>query len=72
MSNCDLLTKDERAIATKLGWDVHHVFDLETQKWCVRILPTTSLGGVIHLAKTGNPLATKALRLVMHGAEGKK
>lgn len=72
MSNCDLLTKDERAAAANLGWDVHHVYELETRKWGIRILPTTSLGHVINLAKLGNPLATKALKLVMHGPEGKK
>lgn len=72
MSNLGLLTKEEDALAASQGWGVHHIYELETQKWVIRILPSTVAQSIVNLARQGNPLATKALRLVMHGPEGKK
>lgn len=71
MSNLGLLTKEESLVAFAQGWSVHHVYELEAQKWVIRILPSDAAAGVVNLARQGNMLATKALRLVMHGAEGK-
>ncbi len=72
MSNSGLLTTEETTLAASQGWGVHHVYELEAQKWVIRILPSTTAQGIVNLARQGNPLATKALRLVMHGPEGKK
>lgn len=72
MSKLDLLTKEENLVASALGWGLHHVYELEAQRWGIRILPADRAQVVVNLAKQGNPLATKALRLVMHGTEGKK
>lgn len=71
MSNFDLLTKEEDVAAAAQGWNVYHVYELEAQKWVIRVLPAEVVPGVINLAKQGNPLAIKALRLVMHGQGAK-
>jgi len=72
MSNFDLLTKEEALVAFAQGWSVHHVYELETQKWGIRILPSDAAAGVVNLARQGNALALKALRLTVHGNKGKE
>lgn len=76
MSNLDLLSKEEDALAASQGWSLNHVFDLSTNKWRVMVLgmpsAETAAHFVVNQARNGHSLATKALRLVMHGPEGKK
>ena len=68
----DLMTPEEDKAAAAQGWALCHVYELEAQKWVVRVLPAGAASVVVNLAKEGNSLAVKALRLVMHGPEGKK
>ncbi len=72
MSKCDLLTKEESLVASALGWGLHHVYELEAKRWGIRILPADRAQVVVNLAKQGNPLALKALRLTVHGNKGKE
>ena len=68
----DLLTVEEDKAAAAQGWVLAHVYDMEVKQWVVRILPATAVPQVVALAKTGNALALKALRILAHGPEGKK
>ena len=71
----DLLTEKEDAEAASMGWALQHVYDLETARWRVQVLslhpvhPNAEAAGahVVGQARVGQPLETKALRLVMGG-----
>lgn len=76
MSKLELLNPKETAIAAAMGWSVRHVYDLRSARWLVLVmpavlgsapLPTAESAGifVINLARQGNALAVKAMRLVM-------
>lgn len=71
MSN-DLLTPAESAEAAAQGWGIHHVFDLATSSWSIRILPTDKVTLVVNLARSANATALKALRLLVVKPKGKK
>ena len=74
----DLLTTEEDKIAASQGWAICHVYDLEVTQWVIRILslglqpPQNNSEGagahVVNLARMGQPVAQKALKLLMHGA----
>ncbi len=68
MSKQDLLTKEEDAAAQSQGWSLGHVYDLASKKWSVQVygMPSCEKAGasVVNLARMGNPLAIKALRLI--------
>ncbi len=53
-----------------------HVYDLTKQRWALQIfgVPSAERAGqlVIQLARTGDALAQKALRLIMAEHQGKK
>lgn len=68
----DLLTFEEDKVAAQQGWVLTHVYDMAVNQWVIRILPVTVVPQVVALAKTGNALALKALRILTHGPEGKK
>ncbi|NQW81317.1 MAG: hypothetical protein HQ445_09105 [Polaromonas sp.] len=82
----ELLNAHEAAEAAALGWALHHVYDLRLGRWSVAVLPArpgieplTSAAHagafVVGLARSGNALAVKALRLVMAShspTQGKK
>lgn len=65
----DLLTIEEDKVAAAQGWGVYHIYDMAVDQWAVRVLPVTAQPNIIILAKQGNSLAVKALRLVMHGPQ---
>ncbi len=71
-----MLTKDEEARAASQGWSLCHVYDLTKQRWALQIfgVPSAERAGqlVIQLARTGDALAQKALRLIMAEHQGKK
>ena len=77
----DLMTPDEDKAAASQGWGLHHVFDLDTSKWVIRVLsqglsePHNHSEGaslhVVNLARQGQPVAQKALKLLMHGVPKK-
>ena len=68
----EFLTPLEEAEAYDLGWRLERVFQLETLRWRVMIMPDgaypldveSTAREVIYQAKTGNPVAIKALRIV--------
>lgn len=77
----DLLTADEDKIAATQGWGIFHVYDQGVSQWVIRIL---SLGlqpphnhseaagvHVVGLARSGQPVAQKALKILMHGVPKK-
>lgn len=64
MSKSDLLTIEEAKEAAALGWGLHHVYDMNTRVWSVRILPTPMALVVVNLARANQPLAQKALRII--------
>lgn len=64
MSKSDLLTIEEVKEAQSQGWGLHHVYDLNTRAWSVRILPTPMALIVVNLARANQPLAQKALRII--------
>ncbi len=68
----DLLTVEEDKVAESQGWVLTHVYDMAVNQWVIRILPVAVVPQVVTLAKTGNVLALKALRVLTHGPEGKK
>ena len=69
MSKTDLLTIEEARAAAAQGWSLGHVYDLATRRWRVMVLGMPSAEAVsqhvVHLARNGQPLALKALSLVM-------
>ena len=71
----DLLTIEEDKEAAAQGWSLAHVYDLATARWRVMVLgmPSAEAVGqqVVALARMGNPVAQKALGLVMKSNKGK-
>jgi hypothetical protein len=75
----DLLSIEEDKLAAAQGWGVFYVYDLSIAKYSVRILalslphPHSEAAGifVVGRARFGDPLAQKALKLLMHGAPKK-
>lgn len=65
----DLLSAEEDKAAAAQGWGIHHVYELEAQKWVVRVLPVEAAPVVVNLAKAGDRLALKALRILTHGPQ---
>ncbi len=65
----DLLTIEEDKAAAAQGWQLCHVWDLETCKNRVMVLasPSAEAAGqfVVNQARMGNALAQKALSLIM-------
>lgn len=71
----DLLTSEEAATAAQQGWMVKNVYTNPQNRWQVQILPTqfdamfpnadAAAVHVVGLARSGQQVATKALRLVM-------
>lgn len=74
MSNYDLLTTNENLEAAAQGWNLQHVYDLESAKWRVMALghPSAETAGmfVVNQARMGSPLAQKALGLIMKSNQG--
>ena len=60
----DLLTIEEDQAAAALGWSLEYVYDIKTKRWSVQIFPVAMTTNVVGLARTGHPLAIKALRLM--------
>ena len=60
----DLLTVEEDKEAAKQGWGLHHVYELEAQRWSIRILPAEAAPHVVNLARANHPLPLKALGLM--------
>lgn len=60
----DLLTEDEDAIAASQGWGVYYVYDLDTSRLNVRVLPPEKITHVVNTARGGSPLHQKALQLL--------
>lgn len=75
MSKLELLTAEEDAQAAVQGWSLEYVFDLASSKWRVMVLgaPSAEAAGrfVIDQARSGSPLAQKALGIVMKSNQGK-
>ena len=69
MSKSELLTQQETMMAAAQGWSLCHVYDLDSNKWRLQIwgMPSSEMIGqrVVAMARAGDGLATKALRLVM-------
>ena len=72
----DLLTKDETEHAAKQGWLLSYVFDQGTSKWLVEVLPVKDnrvrsarhmQTVVMNLARNRDPVALRAMSLVMAG-----
>ncbi len=67
----DLLTPDEDKTAASQGWSLEYVFDMTAQKWVTAITGAPNAHAaqltVYALAKQGNALAIKALRLLVKG-----
>ena len=70
----DLLTVEEDKAAALLGWAVQYVFDLQRKKWTVQIFPGELGTAVVNMARQGDALAIKTLRLVANPVirKGKK
>lgn len=78
----DLLSPTEVEIARSQGWGLHHVYDSAAKQWVVRIMPAsfnpkisnveTAMQHVVGIAKSGDALAIKALRLMVHGPVPRK
>lgn len=64
-----LLTDEEDKAAAAQGWGLFHVYDLAVTQWVIRVLPAEASPNVVNLAKTGDRLAVKALRILMHGPQ---
>jgi hypothetical protein len=60
----DLLTIEEDKQAAAQGWGVHHVYDLDTKQWGIRILPAEAATQVVNMARAGQALSLKAIRLM--------
>lgn len=75
MSNLVLLSDLEAAQAAAQGWSLGHVYDLDTAQWRVQVLGSPSAAActeaVVGMARMGDPLAQKALSLVMNSNKGK-
>jgi hypothetical protein len=77
MSTLELLDTKEAMQAAEQGWALQHVFD--GVRWIVQALPlrfgavfphAEAAGAyVVRMARLGNPLAIKALRIIMQGAK---
>lgn len=67
----DLLTIEEDKEAAKQGWGIHHVYEMETDRWSIRILPAERAPAVVGMARANQPLALKALGL-MSNYKGKQ
>lgn len=65
----DLLTIEEDKLAAAQGWALCHVYDMAVDQWVIRVLPVTAQPNIIILAKAGDSLAVKALRILMHGPQ---
>lgn len=65
----DLLTIEEDKAAAAQGWGVYHIYDMAVDQWVIRVLPVGAQPNVVIQAKAGNPLAVKALRILMHGPQ---
>ena len=72
MSKLDLLSKQDAVEAKALGWSVERIYDLDRSKWVIEIYPASALPGVLGLAHNNNPLAIRALQLVMAGHQEKR
>lgn len=57
--------------AKAMGWSVDRVYHLDVAKWVVQIYPADAMPAVIDMARNNNPLAIRALQLVMAGHQGK-
>jgi hypothetical protein len=73
MSKHEWLTKEEMVLAVNQGWNLHHVFNMDTNRWTLNVLPvqfTPTIGAthatalVIQQAQLKNPVCIKALRLI--------
>lgn len=68
----EFLTPLEEAEAYNLGWRLERIFQLDTLKWRVMVIPTgafpldaeSTAREVIYQAKTGIAVAIKALKIV--------
>lgn len=78
----DLLTIEEDQEAAASGWSLEYVYDIKSGRWVVQILPLLFIKPfhyadamatqVVGMARLGNPLALKALRLVAAPVTRKK
>lgn len=71
MSKFDLLNERDTAEAKSLGWTVDRIYHLDKAKWVVQIYPADAALAVVGMARNNNPLAIRALQLVMAGHQGK-
>ena len=65
----DLLTAEEDKTAAAQGWGLYHVYDMAVTQWVIRVLPAEASPNVVNLARAGDRLAVKALRILMHGPQ---
>lgn len=64
-----LLTDLEDKTAATQGWGLYHVYDLAVSQWVIRVLPAEAAPNVTNLARAGDALAIKTLRILMHGPQ---
>ena len=73
MSKHDLLSVEETTVARREGWQMYYVFDGSARSWSTKALPIGFCKSLPHVpafinslaerAKSGSPLALKALRM---------
>ena len=78
----DLLTIEEDKQAAAGGWSLEYVYDTKTSRWVVQILPRSFMkpfhfadamaARVVGMARMGDPLSIKALRLMAAPVTRKK
>ena len=70
----DLLTTEESEQAAQQGWQLCYVFDQDRSRWIVEVLPTAEhrvksarfmQTVVLNLARSKDPVALRAMALVM-------
>ena len=60
----DLLSIEEDKQAAAQGWGLHHVYDMAVNQWGIRILPAEAATQVVNMARAGQALPLKAIRLM--------
>lgn len=76
----DLLTTKEAAHAAACGWELHPVFDADSERWMVEIFPTDfpargvgpTTAMVADRAKNRDAVAIRSLQIVMQSHQPTK
>lgn len=68
----DLLSIEETARAKAMGWELTYMYDLDTQKFSIKVWPVDKTSLVLRMAQANDSLGVKAMRLVTHGVTEKK